>query len=210
MSNGVETICLVEHFLAACSVLGVNDIEVTTNKNELIFGDGSAIHWFKAFTNTSFVNDVTKKYHLKETLFVKNGEKFITAIPHDCFKVSYFMDYDHPAIGKLFTTWQPNECRGEVTSPLHCLLRARTFGTKEENDFFGTSDWLLTLEKEHFNKQLHEPLEPVYHKILDIIGDLRLCGINPLEINMHVIGIKSGHTLNVEMARGLKNKVFHL
>ena len=200
LSNGTEVICLVEHFLAACSVLGVDDIEVTTDKNELVFSDGSALHWHDAFLKAGFCSEVFTKYELKVPIFIKDKDKEIVAIPHNGFKVSYFMDWDHPALGKLWGSWGPSE--GKDTHLR--LLKARTFATKEENDFFGVSGILLTLEKNSFDKKLHEPLEPVYHKILDIIGDLRLCGINPLEINMHVIGFKSGHMLNVQMARELK------
>ena len=199
LSNEKESICLVEHFLAACSLLGVNDLEVITDKNELVFNDGSASHWKEVFVKNNFCTAITEKYSLKEVLFVKDDKRSIVAIPHDGFKVSYFMDFSHPALQKKFASWQKSE-------GVEKILRARTFATKEENDYFGMSDILLTLTEAGFNKELYEPLEPVYHKILDIIGDLRLCGVNPLEINMHVIGFKSGHTLNVELAKKLKNK----
>ena len=206
LTNGKESICLVEHFLAACSLLGVNDIEVITDKNELIFGDGSALHWQESFLNTGFLSSISQKRKINKPIFIKNGDKEIVAIPHDGFKVSYFMDYDHPALSKLWASWELSEGKDTHT----CLLRARTFAKKEENDFFGASDWLLTFDENGFNKKLHEPLEPVHHKILDIIGDIRLCGVNPLEINMHVIGFKSGHALNVEMARELSHSLQHL
>lgn len=200
LTNGKETICLVEHFLAACSLLGLNDLTVTTDKNELVFGDGSAIHWYEAFGKKT--TNITKKYEINEAIFLKDNDKQIAAIPHDGFKVSYYMDYNHPAIGKLFASWKTEDGIESEVNKLR-LLRARTFAKKEENDFFGASDRLLTFTEDGFNKKLHEPLEPAYHKILDIIGDLRLCGVNPLEINMHVIGFKSGHALNIEMAREL-------
>ncbi len=196
LTNKKESICLIEHFLAACSLLGVNDIEVSTNQNELIIGDGSAVHWQDVFLKADLCLNVKEKYDLNETIFLKKDKKQIVAMPHNGFKVSYYMDWEHPALGKLFASWEPKDEKDKI-------LRARTFGTKEENDYFGVSDRLLTLDKNGFNKKLHEPLEPLYHKILDIIGDLRLSGINPLEVNMHVIGFKSGHELNVEMAREL-------
>ena len=200
LTTGKESICLVEHFLAACSLLGVNNIEVRTNQNELIFNDGSGVHWYEAFKESKFSSNVVQRHELKEPIFVKDKNKSIVAIPHNGFKASYFMDWDHPALGKKYASWQ-------YADGVEKLLCARTFATKEENDFFGASDWLLTLTEKGFNKKLHEPLEPLYHKILDIIGDLRLCGVNPLEINMHVVGFKSGHSLNVEMARALKGIV---
>ena len=202
LSCGTESICLIEHFLSACSVLGVNNIEVECNKNELVFGDGSALHWYEALKKTDLCNQVSPKYELKEPVFIKNENKEMLAIPSKGFKASYYMDWNHPALGKLWASWSPDE-----PEALKKLLRARTFGTKQENDFFGVSDWALTLGENDFNKELHEPLEPVYHKILDIIGDLKLSGINPLEINMHVIGFKSGHELNVEMAEELAKNV---
>ena len=204
LTNGKESICLVEHFLAACSLLGINDIEIITNQNELIIGDGSALHWQDIFLKADLCSDIKEKYDLKETIFIKKDKKQIVAIPHDGFKVSYYMDWNHPALGKLFASWESKDGKESEVNKLR-LLRARTFGTKEENDYFGVTDRLLTLDKNGFNKKLHEPLEPLYHKMLDIIGDLRLSGINPLEINMHVIGFKSGHELNIEMAKSLSS-----
>ena len=205
-----ETICLVEHFLAACSLFGIDDIEVVTNKNELIFGDGSALHWYEAFSKAKFFTAISEKYDLKAPIFVKHDSREIIAIPHDGFKVSYLMDWSHPALGRLWASWQPRVAGESYDSTCHRLLKARSFATKEENSFFGVSDRLLTLDKDGFNKPLHELLEPVYHKILDIVGDLRLCGVNPLEINMHVIGFKSGHGLNIEMAKELNASALSL
>ena len=202
LSSGNESICLVEHFLGACSLMGISDIEVETNKNELIFNDGSAMHYYEAFLANGFsLPDIQEEYSLQTPIFVKNDRASLCALPHDGFKISYFMHYEkYPHLSKLFASFEKKD-------QLEKILRARTFGTKEENEFYDVSDRLLTLTPTGFSKKLHEPLEPLHHKILDIIGDLRLSGINPLEINMHVIGIKSGHELNVEMARELKKQL---
>lgn len=201
LSNNGENICLVEHFLATCSLLNITGILVKTNQPELIFDDGSAIHWFKTFLESDFCTDRDRnlpfeKYELSEPIFLKEKEKMLVAIPYKGFKVSYYMDWDHPSIGKIWAAWTKEDS-------IKKLLRARSFARKEENDYFGLTERLLTLCDEGFNKKLLEPKEPAYHKILDIIGDLRLSGINPLEISMHVIGFKSGHALNVELARVL-------
>ena len=199
LSNGSESLCLIEHFLSSCSILGINDIEVHTNKNELIIGDGSAIHWKEAFDKMGYkLVSIKEKYNLEKPIFVKKDKKEIIAIPHNGFQVSYCMDWSHPALGKLFASWKSGD------DP-ETLLEARTFGTKQENDYFEISDRILTLDENGFNMELRNPLEPVYHKILDIIGDLSLGGLNPLEINMHVIGFKSGHELNVELAKELSS-----
>ena len=42
--------------------------------------------------------------------------------------------------------------------------------------------------------------EPARHKVLDLIGDLALCGF---DLAGHVVAYRSGHALNVELARRL-------
>ena len=200
LSGASESICLIEHFLGVCALLGISGLEVRTNSNELVFGDGSGNHWEQVLKDTGGVSEVLPKYELKEPIFLNGGNKQIAAIPHEGFKVSYYMDWNHPALGQLFASW-------EYKDGIEKVIRARTFATKQENDFFGMSDILLTLNEKGFNKSLHEPLEPLFHKILDILGDLYLSGINPLEVNMHVIGFKSGHALNIEFAKSLRSFV---
>ena len=51
-------------------------------------------------------------------------------------------------------------------------------------------------DKGWLNKLRYED-ELVRHKILDVLGDLRLAGI----IRGHVIAVKSGHELNTRLAR---------
>ncbi|HMP61295.1 MAG TPA: UDP-3-O-acyl-N-acetylglucosamine deacetylase, partial [Gemmatales bacterium] len=43
--------------------------------------------------------------------------------------------------------------------------------------------------------------EPARHKVLDMVGDLALVGV---DLAGHVIGCRSGHALNVQMARRLR------
>ncbi len=45
--------------------------------------------------------------------------------------------------------------------------------------------------------------EPARHKVLDLIGDLSLCGF---DLVGHVVAYRSGHSLNVELARALVAK----
>ena len=47
--------------------------------------------------------------------------------------------------------------------------------------------------------ELRYPDELVRHKILDIVGDLRLAGF----IKGHIVAVKSGHSLNTTMAKKL-------
>ena len=61
-------------------------------------------------------------------------------------------------------------------------------GTIENVIVYNDEGWLNTLRFED---------ELVRHKMLDVIGDLRLAGL----IRGHVIAVKSGHELNTRLAK---------
>ncbi len=46
--------------------------------------------------------------------------------------------------------------------------------------------------------------EPARHKILDIVGDLSLLGH---DLRGHIVAYRSGHPLNVELARTLSEQI---
>jgi len=54
------------------------------------------------------------------------------------------------------------------------------------------------------NVHLHFPNEPARHKLLDIVGDLSLCGFN---IKAHIIANRPGHATNVQFAKKIKQYI---
>jgi UDP-3-O-acyl-N-acetylglucosamine deacetylase len=52
---------------------------------------------------------------------------------------------------------------------------------------------------------LRFPDEPVRHKVLDLMGDLYLLG---MPVRGHVVAIKSGHRMNMELVKKLKKKEY--
>ena len=63
----------------------------------------------------------------------------------------------------------------------------------------GTIESVIVYNDKGWLNQLRYEDELVRHKILDVIGDLRLAGI----IRGHVIAVKSGHALNALLAKQL-------
>ena len=51
------------------------------------------------------------------------------------------------------------------------------------------------------DNQLRYANEPARHKVLDVVGDLALLGV---DLVGHVVACRSGHPLNAELARGLQ------
>jgi UDP-3-O-[3-hydroxymyristoyl] N-acetylglucosamine deacetylase len=59
----------------------------------------------------------------------------------------------------------------------------------------------VAIGKDSYLTKLRFKDELVRHKILDLIGDLSLLGA---QIKAHIIGIRSGHSLNIKFAKKLE------
>ena len=124
------------------------------------------------------------------------------------FKVSFKVDFDHPAHKKL-----PAEAIIDFssTSFVKEVCRARTFGyeaeaalLKSKNLALGasSSNAIIFGENEILNDEgLRFKDEIVKHKMLDAIGDLYLLGGNLIG---EFSGYKSGHALNNQLLILLK------
>ena len=67
----------------------------------------------------------------------------------------------------------------------------------------GLTKDVVSLTEDGFSYPLRFEDEPVRHKLLDLIGDLALIGVNPLRLNARILSIKGGHELDVQLAKKL-------
>lgn len=198
LGQGSNRLCIVEHFLCATSLCGLTDLLVKVDGPEMPLGDGSAKIWFDLFeANGLKPEPVQATIELKEPITCAKGDRMILAVPDETFSVTYLMDWNHPKIGKRWQTWTNSMAASEI-------FNARTFGSLKEHEMLGLSQDVVSLTEDGFTKPLHFDDEPVRHKLLDLIGDLALCGINPLTIKARFISIKAGHELDVVMAKKLR------
>jgi UDP-3-O-[3-hydroxymyristoyl] N-acetylglucosamine deacetylase len=194
---GKTRVCIVEHFLCAASLWGLEDLYVVVDGPEMPLADGSAELWIEVFKKAGIakrkiVCDITLP-HLTE---VSKGDRCILAVPDEKFSVTYLMDWNHPKIGKVWQSW-------DLTKEIEEIYQARTFGMLKEHEMLGLANDVVSLTEDDFTMPLRFPDEPVRHKLLDLIGDLALVGVNPLRIKARFISIKGGHELDVELAKKL-------
>ena len=195
-------ICFVEHILAAAALWGADDLVIEVDGPEIPLGDGSARFWIELFEQSGLKRKVPKPaFDLKAPQVVAKGDRQIIALPSDSFSITYMIDWQHPLIGKRWCAWSAGE-------PINFIADARTFSSQSEQQMLGLSDDFVSLTADGFSKPLRYEDEPVRHKLLDIFGDLTLCGINPLAIRAQFISIKGGHELDVQMARSLLRQGF--
>ncbi|HEY9868683.1 MAG TPA: UDP-3-O-acyl-N-acetylglucosamine deacetylase [Candidatus Obscuribacterales bacterium] len=194
-------LCIVEHFLAAASLWGLDDLLVRVDGLEMPLGDGSALFWIELFKAAGWERKTVEAHlELKEPVTVQKGERLLMAVPDDRFSMSYHMDWDHPMVGKRWQRWDAGMDPVEIAA-------ARTFGPLKEHQLLGLTDEVVSLTETGFTQELRFQDEPVRHKLLDLLGDLRLSGVNPMRFKARFLSIKAGHELDVEFARRLAQAI---
>jgi UDP-3-O-[3-hydroxymyristoyl] N-acetylglucosamine deacetylase len=198
---GSARLCIVEHFLCAATLWGANDLLVAVDGLEMPLGDGSALMWMELFQKSKMPRrEIKAEIELTETIAVRRGDRQLMVIPSDEFSITYLMDWNHPKIGKRWKTWTAKE-------PFETIALARTFGSLKEHQMLGLENDVVSLTEDGFTMPLHSEDEPVCHKLLDLLGDLALVGVNPLSIKGQFISIKGGHEMDVDLAKRIRQLV---
>lgn len=199
----------IEHLMSAFAGMGIDNLLVEVTAAEIPIMDGSAAPFIFLLQSAGVVDQhVPKKFiRVLREIEVVEGDKWVRLTPHEGFKVSLSIAFDHPAFSRAP---QIVEIDFSHSSYIDEISRARTFGFMHEVEFMrshglglgGTLDNAIVIDDEYvLNPEgLRFPDEFVRHKILDAIGDLYIVG-HPLIAAFS--GHKSGHALNNALLRKL-------
>ncbi len=196
----------VEHILSALYGLGLDNVYIDIDSLEVPIMDGSALPFVEMVSQAGIQEQDKERTFLKvqKPICLKDNGKFISIEPASSFQISYEIDFTHPMIGHQVLDL-------EITSESYKreIAFARTFGFYAEVEDLrkqglirgGSFDNAVVLsETEIMNGELRSPDEFVRHKMLDLIGDISLCGY-PLV--GHVRAYKAGHALHTDLATTL-------
>ncbi|MCU7914426.1 MAG: UDP-3-O-acyl-N-acetylglucosamine deacetylase [Candidatus Thiodiazotropha sp. (ex Gloverina cf. vestifex)] len=208
VQDGVR-VSTVEHLLSAFAGLGIDNAYVDVSAPEVPIMDGSAGP-FVFLLQSAGVEEQSKPkrfIRIKRKVEVVEGDKLASFEPFDGFKVTFSIDFDHPAFteGAQFATVDFSS-----TSFVREVSRARTFGflrdiemlRQKELALGGSLDNAIVVDDYRVMNEdgLRYEDEFVKHKILDAIGDLYLLGHSLIGAFK---GHKSGHALNNRLLREL-------
>ena len=206
IKDGVR-ISTVEHLLSAMAGMGIDNAYIDLSASEVPIMDGSAGPFVFLLQSAGIVEQSAAKrfIRIKRNISCEEGDKWVKLEPYEGFKVSFDIDFKHPAIqGRS----QSSEIDFSSTSFVREVSRARTFGfmnqieqLRENNLALGGSlnNAIVMDEYRILNEDgLRYEDEFVKHKILDAIGDLYLLGRS-------LIGAFSGH----KAGHALNNKILH-
>jgi UDP-3-O-[3-hydroxymyristoyl] N-acetylglucosamine deacetylase len=192
----------VEHLLSAFAGLGIDNAYVDVSAPEVPIMDGSAGPFVFLIQSAGVEEQPAPKrfIRIKKSVEVRDGDKLARFEPFEGFKVTFGIDFDHPAFNE---SGQASTIDFSSTSFVKEVSRARTFGflrdiemLRERNLALGGSmdNAIVVDDYRVLNEDgLRYEDEFVKHKILDAIGDLYLLGHSLIGA---FNGYKSGHALN--------------
>ena len=205
-NNGIE-IKTCEHILSAFYGIGIDNAICEVEGDEVPVLDGSSLEFTKLIKVEHQAGQRKKEFKVIEPIFVESPSSCIFVTQDNEFKITFLIDYPHTAIKTQCQTFT-------ITQDVYCteIAPARTYTFANWIDKLrskglirgGNLDNAVVIGDDGPVNSLRFPDEQVRHKILDFIGDIALLGAR---LKGNVVAIKSGHTLNIELVRRLKNGV---
>ncbi len=212
LGRGDAAVDTVEHLLAALCGLSIDNVRIEVDGEEVPGMDGSAASFVFLLRAAGIYEQTEPRtvYRLRRPLEIRDGKRSIRAEPSRSFKISYRVDYDHPAIGR-------QTIRNLLVNPFRFereVARARTFGFLRDVEALHGEGRALGASLENtvvldeagvVNAEgLRCPDEFVRHKVLDLIGDLALLSV-PLQAHVRVE--RGGHTLHQALVAELTQRI---
>ena len=206
--NGVK-VSTIEHLMSAFAGLGIDNAYVDLTAAEVPIMDGSAGPFVFLLQSAGIEEQsALKKYiRVKKSVHVMEGDKWVRFDPYHGFKLSFGIDFNHPAFAQAGKTVTIDFAD---TSYIKEVSRARTFGFMQDVETLrshglalgGSFDNAIVMDEYRIlnSDGLRYDNEFVKHKVLDAIGDLYLLGYPLIGA---FSGFKSGHALNNRLSRCL-------
>ena len=194
----------IEHLMSALHALRIDNCEVRLDSEEPPVADGASLAFFELIEQAGIAElDAPREEIVIDRVYRiddDKNERFVLALPYDGFRVSFTSVNPHKLIGIQYENFDvtPETYKKEI-APARTIayekeiaqLRAMGLGLG------GSIENVIVYNDEGWLNPLHFEDELVRHKIVDVIGDLRLAGI----IRGHVIAAASGHALNTALAK---------
>lgn len=209
LQQGGVRVSTVEHLLSAFAGLGIDNAYVDVSAPEVPIMDGSAGPFVFLIQSAGVEEQNTPKrfIRIKRKVVVEEDDKRAAFEPFDGFKVTFSIDFDHPAFTERT---QSASIDFSSTSFVKEVSRARTFGFLRDIEMLrerelalgGSMDNAIVVDDYRVLNEdgLRYEDEFVKHKILDAIGDLYLLGHSLIGA---FNGVKSGHALNNRLLKAL-------
>ncbi len=206
---GTAEVDTVEHFLACCHALAIDNLDVDLDGPEVPGVDGSARPLAERLLESGIVEQrsVRRTFTPSAPVALRHRDTSLVAYPgEEGLTIQYLGDFQFPGIVS-----QSFFCKVDSESFLRDVAPARTFCLAEEVNGLralglgkGANEENTVVLGPGETPQFRIPDEPVRHKVLDLIGDLQLVGA---DLNVHIVAARSGHTMNADLVRRFDEEI---
>jgi UDP-3-O-[3-hydroxymyristoyl] N-acetylglucosamine deacetylase len=215
LADGEAMFDMIEHIMSALYALEIDNCYVDCSAREMPGMDGSSLAYALALDQAGIVaqNASANVYVVDAPHRIGDDRQWIMLAPsaQPGLTCEYRLNYAQPSI-------IPSDTHCATITPatyIETIAPARTFVTQSEAEelqakglashvtyrellVFGTSGPI--------DNALRFDDECARHKLLDLVGDLALCGVS---IHGKVTAYRSGHILNGRMAEWIEQRAAH-
>jgi UDP-3-O-[3-hydroxymyristoyl] N-acetylglucosamine deacetylase / 3-hydroxyacyl-[acyl-carrier-protein] dehydratase len=211
--QGAATVEMIEHVMAALAGLQIDNCVVEIDAGECPGCDGSSRAFVEAFDQAGIVEQkrMRQALILERSVSVREGDTILAALPGapDRLTLSYNLDYgrEAPISAQSFCLGlTPESFRDELAASRTFVLEAEANALRASGIGVRTTpaDLLIFGRDGIIGNALRYPDECVRHKILDMVGDLALLGV---DLHGFVVAHRSGHQTNAALTRKLHEHV---
>lgn len=202
-----DGVTLVEHVLAALAGLRVDNCTIELNGPEPPGLDGSAKGFVEAIQSAGVMPLAARRpiVTVPAPVVVTRDRACVGIHPtaDARLRISYILDYGFGSpIPRQTATFDltPETFARDIAACRTFLLEGEAVALRSQGvgRNVGHKDLLVFGSQGLLDNHLRYADEPARHKILDLVGDLSLSGF---DLAGHVVAYRSGHSLNVELAR---------
>ena len=199
------TVSTIEHLMGALFGLGIDNVIIEIDNEEVPILDGSAKEFVSKIVKVGIKSSETpiKIIKINKKVEFHDGKRFISIEPSKLsLDIEFELKYDNSVIGN-----QKNKVKVYEDDLTH-IYNSRTFCLFEDIEKIkalglakggSLENAIVVKDKEILNKDgLRNKKEFVNHKILDCIGDLYTCGYRMLA---NIKCSQGGHYLTNELLR---------
>lgn len=204
--NGVR-IHTVEHVLSAIKAYNIDNLIIEISNIEPPVGNGSADVFVDMIENVGVLEQVqtVPVLRVQKPIYWSENDIHLVALPYPGYRISYTLSYPESTtiLRAQYHSLIVNEDNFKKE-----IAPCRTFSLYKEISYLidkglikgGSLDNAVVIKEDAVLSKggLFFPDEMARHKILDLIGDLSLIGI---DFHAHIIAVRSGHASNFALAK---------
>lgn len=210
IGKGGVMVRTIEHLMAAFFGMGLDNVIVDLDGEEVPAMDGSAAPFVELIRRAGLRRQMAPRTYLKvkERLVVEAERRSIQIVPSERLQVIYTMRFDHPLLGEQSVAFDLSR-----ETFVREIASCRTYGFLKDVEELrrrnlalgGSFDNAVVIgEGGVLNGDLRFRDELVRHKVLDLLGDLYLLG---KPVVGTVIAHSAGHLLHTKLVQEIQRHI---